>query len=234
MALPNSGTLGIGQIAAEFGGAVPHSLSEYYAGGGLVPAGAAGINGPIPSSGQIKISDFYGASARMGIYNVEQAGSGNGTPPGAIYTGPALHRGWSTVVNSAYGASNGRYGSPAPPVSDQGWLSGEAELLICGYIYDTDFPATRNWYWGLKQTTSGDWRFNAQCYIDNTVSGTVYNLGTLATGSGAGTVTYANGGGNVVMRYRLGGTVPDSAVNDITLKAFRIIVVPSGTAYPFA
>jgi hypothetical protein len=45
-------------IAAEFGGAAPHRLSDYYRGGPLVPAGASSR---IPTSGRIRLSDFYGA-----------------------------------------------------------------------------------------------------------------------------------------------------------------------------
>lgn len=52
MVLPNSGnSLSILQIATEFGGAVPHALSEYY-----------GVASGIPGSGLIRISDFYGKS----------------------------------------------------------------------------------------------------------------------------------------------------------------------------
>lgn len=51
MALPISGTLSIADIAGEFGGVVPHALSEYY-----------GVAAGIPASGLIAISDFYGAS----------------------------------------------------------------------------------------------------------------------------------------------------------------------------
>ena len=55
MAIKETGSLGLGaDIAAELGGSQPHSLSEYY--------GAA--NG-IPTSGPIKFSDFYGASANL-------------------------------------------------------------------------------------------------------------------------------------------------------------------------
>lgn len=49
MALPSSGPLSLSQIAAEFGGSAPHSLSEYY-------GKAAGI----PTSGTISIGQFYG------------------------------------------------------------------------------------------------------------------------------------------------------------------------------
>ena len=37
------------------------SLSKFYAGGSNVPAGTQGDNGAIPSSGEIALSDFYGA-----------------------------------------------------------------------------------------------------------------------------------------------------------------------------
>lgn len=62
MALQTTGSISLQDIANEFGGTLPHSLSEYYAGGGLVPAGASGVNGAIPSSGAISLSNFYGAA----------------------------------------------------------------------------------------------------------------------------------------------------------------------------
>ena len=52
MALPSSDTLSMADIAGEFGGATPHSLSEYY-------GAATGV----PTAGTISISDFYGTSA---------------------------------------------------------------------------------------------------------------------------------------------------------------------------
>lgn len=62
MPLPSSGPLSLNDIAGEFGGSTPHSLSEYYAGGGLVPAGTTGTYGAVPSSGTISIQNFYGTS----------------------------------------------------------------------------------------------------------------------------------------------------------------------------
>jgi hypothetical protein len=52
-------------IATEFGGTVPHSLSEYYRGGGLVPN--APQNAAIPTSGTISMGNFYGATNRVAI-----------------------------------------------------------------------------------------------------------------------------------------------------------------------
>jgi hypothetical protein len=52
-------------IATEFGGTVPHSLSEYYRGGGLVPNTPS--NATIPTSGTIAMSNFYGTANRNAV-----------------------------------------------------------------------------------------------------------------------------------------------------------------------
>lgn len=59
MALQSSGTITIQDIADEFGGTAPHSLSEYYRNGAYVGSSNTGV----PTSGTISLSDFYGASA---------------------------------------------------------------------------------------------------------------------------------------------------------------------------
>jgi len=66
MAIPGPGiAISMTTIATEFGGTVPHSLSEYYRGGGLVPNVPA--NAAIPTSGQIAIGNFYGATNRISV-----------------------------------------------------------------------------------------------------------------------------------------------------------------------
>ncbi len=66
MAIPGPGVaISLNTIVGEFGGAVPHSLSEYYRGGGLVPNAPA--NTAIPTSGQIALGNFYGATNRISI-----------------------------------------------------------------------------------------------------------------------------------------------------------------------
>ena len=66
MTIKSSGSsLAISEIAAEFGGSTPHSLSEYYRGGSLVPS-ASSTSG-IASSGAITMSSFYGTSNRIAI-----------------------------------------------------------------------------------------------------------------------------------------------------------------------
>lgn len=61
MALQTSGAISINDLVAEFGGTAPHSLSEYYRGGALVPD--TGTNSGVPTSGAISLTDFYGAAA---------------------------------------------------------------------------------------------------------------------------------------------------------------------------
>ncbi len=56
MALQSSGQITIKDIADEFGGSEPHTLSEYY-------DAASGV----PSSGMITVSDFYGKSAAISL-----------------------------------------------------------------------------------------------------------------------------------------------------------------------
>jgi hypothetical protein len=61
MALPSSGAISLSQIAAEFGGSAPHNITEYYRGGTYVPNAAPNLS--VPTSGAIKLTDFYGAAA---------------------------------------------------------------------------------------------------------------------------------------------------------------------------
>ena len=52
MTMQSSGQITLSEIAAEFGGSAPHSLSEYY-----------DADTGVPASGVISFSDFYGTSA---------------------------------------------------------------------------------------------------------------------------------------------------------------------------
>jgi len=65
MALAPNGTICLTDLRTEFGDANGGNvcLTEYYAGGSNVPAGTTGVNGAVPSSGTICLTDFYGTSA---------------------------------------------------------------------------------------------------------------------------------------------------------------------------
>ena len=80
MALPGSGAISIGQIATEFGGGAPHSLSEYYRGGSLVPNGPA-ANNSIATSGAINMNGFHGATNTVTWTTTQTNGQGSGKLP---------------------------------------------------------------------------------------------------------------------------------------------------------
>ena len=100
-AAPNFTPIGLNQIQTEFGGNNPISLSEYYAGSGLVPAGTSGIS----SSGLINIAQFYGASQKDPAGSQTFYASGTFSPP----------RGYTSVNVSWY--DNDGYSSQIYPVT---------------------------------------------------------------------------------------------------------------------
>lgn len=95
MPIPGPGTaISMTTIATEFGGTVPHSLSEYYRGGGLVPN--TPTNAAIPTSGTIAIGNFYGAANRNTVNLTIAANTTNYD----VYTnrGPAYVAGSTDLV----------------------------------------------------------------------------------------------------------------------------------------
>ena len=104
MAIVSSGVISIQSLVGEYGGSAPHSLSEYYRGGGLVPthSGTAGI----PTSGTIQLDDFYGTTAsspsdmfisgNLGSYYITQGKSATGFA-GVGETNQAITNGQPTL-----------------------------------------------------------------------------------------------------------------------------------------
>ena len=105
MALQSSGAISINDVAGEFGGSTPHSLSEYY-------SAASGV----PSSGAISLSDFYGTSAAINIEWMLVAGAGGGQAGGGEWE-------WGPVTYGGSGGGSGGAairrvsGAPAPNTS---------------------------------------------------------------------------------------------------------------------
>jgi hypothetical protein len=95
----NTTPLSLGNIQAEFGGTGNISLSEYYAGGLYVTAGTTGdyqgVTTPIPSSGNISIGYFYGASA---------SGGGGGGTTTTTTAGPGTTTTTSTTTTTTTAA----------------------------------------------------------------------------------------------------------------------------------
>lgn len=116
MPIPGPGpAISLNTLAAEFGGTVPHSLSEYYRGGGLVPNIPANLG--IPTSGTISLNNFYGSSARVAVPIV--ISSPTATYDIYVNRGPAYVAGLSDVtltVNPGVTVRSGDSFYPAPPV----------------------------------------------------------------------------------------------------------------------
>ena len=86
MAIKSSGSLAMTEIVAEFGGSVPHSLSEYYRDGGAVP----GNNTNVPTSGNISMGNFFDA-----VNEIQYTVSSSTTN---FQTSSAFGSNWSTAV----------------------------------------------------------------------------------------------------------------------------------------
>jgi hypothetical protein len=84
MAIVSSGTVSLLDLQTEFGGAVPISMDEYYAGGTYVPAGTVnGLNAAIPTSGTIGLQNFYGSQkipVTLPVRALIVGGGGGGGP----------------------------------------------------------------------------------------------------------------------------------------------------------
>tara|TARA_B100000212_G_scaffold333488_1_gene303012 strand:- start:339 stop:1097 length:759 start_codon:yes stop_codon:yes gene_type:complete len=78
MTLPASGNpISINSLVGEYGGSAPHSMSEYYKGGGLVANHSNNAN--VPTSGIIRLSDFHGQSNVNPIDNTYVINCGSAT-----------------------------------------------------------------------------------------------------------------------------------------------------------
>ena len=70
MPLQSSGPISLNDIAGEFGGSTPHSLSEYY-----------GAASGIPGSGTISIGQFYGKANTVNVQYLAVACAHAPPPP---------------------------------------------------------------------------------------------------------------------------------------------------------
>ena len=96
MALQSSGAISLLDIATEFGGSTPHSISEYY-----------GAASGVPSSGEISFDDFYGTSNVVdavnegninGQANIQEATVSDYISSGGTFNIPANFWIWSDNV----------------------------------------------------------------------------------------------------------------------------------------
>ena len=94
MTIVSSGAISINSLVGEYGGSTPHSMSEYYKGGGLVLNHSNNAN--VPTSGTIQLDDFYGQNNAQ-PFDATLAGTcGSGSTPGSKDVSATNHRGINT------------------------------------------------------------------------------------------------------------------------------------------
>jgi hypothetical protein len=206
MAIPGPGTaISMTTIATEFGGTVPHSLSEYYRGGGLVPN--TPTNSAIPTSGAIPMGSFYGAMNRAQISLTIAANTYNYD----VYTnrGPTYVAGSSDIVVAVN-----------PSVTVGSTSTGTYALLVPSAFSPTDTVTIVNN--GLIQGMGGGGGPGGNAFVlPNTTPGnvgstggnaiyvnrptTITNNGVVASGGGGGGGGGGASGGAGKVSYFAGG-----------------------------
>jgi hypothetical protein len=169
MPLQSSGAISLQNLATEFGGSTPHSISEYYRSGGLVPN--TGTNAGVPTSGTVSLSQFYSTSA-VTNHTVGQSG----TPYGSGQTGTP---GGTVVVTTdpvTATVSNG----VGPFTYSWGYISGDTFTVNAASSATTDFTksaaapgvdGTFNRFQGVYRCTVTDTgNSNYQASVDVTVT----------------------------------------------------------------
>lgn len=191
MTLPTSGPISLADIAGEFGGSTPHSLNEYYKGGGLVHPSASDPNG-IPVSSTIDFQDFYGSAQYVApTTRIISGGTGSDTP--LSFFGNNNAYGMPITDTSVYPLSAQTsfyavYNSTAGPSSivqiafGGGLTSAEIDSLIASLNGDSFVQCAIGQNGKVVLGTPGSLR-GGWFRLDNTFTGSVaaYNIGMTGT-----------------------------------------------------
>lgn len=168
-----TGAIGLAAVQAEFGGANPISLSEYYRGGARVPAGTlAGTSGAqIATSGAIRLGDFRGVAA-FAITNPLTGGTytdNDAAPGSAACTMSVGSDGHIGFVGAASGDLGGQdWGTPTTAGIGSGyWVR---VTLTSGAFSASDgsgwlqLSTSRNWT--RNRPTGGSGKTGCTCTVE--------------------------------------------------------------------
>jgi hypothetical protein len=129
MAVKSSGALSFAtDIVGEFSDSTPHSLSEFYKGGGKVPDAAG--NGNVPTSGAISMGDFYGAVNRIAVSLTISSNTNNYnifSSKGASYAAGVSDV--TLTINSAVSVGSTSTGTYALETGT-GWATGDTITIV--------------------------------------------------------------------------------------------------------
>jgi len=167
MAIPGSGQISISNIVTEFGGSPPNSMSQYYRDGGRVP----GNNTNVPTSGLIRLSNFYGAVNEISVTLTSSASVNAQTAFGANWTSAVPKR---LIVPT---------GVTIGPLTIPSGMSGTLEVDVTGEVQGTG--GTANSGAGGNAITS------STSFTLNVLTG-----GAVRGGGGGGGVGGTGGGGS--------------------------------------
>lgn len=191
MTLQTSGNICIGDLKTEFGSSA-NCLTSYYAGGGVVPSGASGTNGAVPTSGTICLTDFYGVS------NVIPVVSNTSDNTGAEFTDFVFYSGgfgvgiigWQIVQESSASGSN--YVSKFYLERTSSSYTGQVDntVMSVGTLYplQTTTFTTSNWpdsYYIDINTSVSATGLGQESFIQVAGTGEDYSSGS-AVGGGTG------------------------------------------------
>lgn len=129
MALQSSGPISLNDIAGEFGGSTPHSLSEYY-----------GVASGVPSSGTIAFDDFYGTSNTVTIQYLIVGGGGACGGPGNTTAGGGGAGGVLSGTQVLAGGASGSItvgGATAPTSTEFRYDGGDSSWSATGMTTKT-------------------------------------------------------------------------------------------------
>ena len=183
--LQSSGQIRLTDITAEFGGTAPHRISEYYRGGS---AGVGDNNTNVPTTGQIRITNFYNA-----VNSVTQTLANNSTN---VNLSTTFGSDWASsipkVLVIASGSTIGGTGGTAAITVPTG-MGGTLTIQNAGTIVGTG---------GADGSAGGD------AIVVNQTSGvTITNTGSIYGGGGGGGVG-GNGSYESVSSF-IGGAYPN-------------------------
>ena len=166
MAIPSSGAISLLTIQTEWGGADPIGVNEYYAGGGLVSAGASGTNGPVPSSGVLSASSFYGTQNVIGH---EAAGTAIYNSISTFYKtmGNAANADWRYVIGNVFKTYNFSFPAASYPQGST-WTT----IVVMSAIYSGTVS--------VISTLNGVGGYTPIATAYKTVSGNTYGNSSIA------------------------------------------------------
>ena len=187
MAVTSSVPIDITDLANEFGGDLPHSLTEYYRNGGLVPTNST--TGSIPTSGEISLKAFLGTTNNVttGDYTITIGGSfiglgvsvtgfdanGQAGSFGSISTNTIDFSGFDVTIGGVYASSSNLYFYVTSHVNNSGWIS----MTLGGTTYnrtDASYAQSSSSFFGGDYTS---WTWGASSAIASSGTVTVSWLG---------------------------------------------------------